>query len=213
MLSSISRSRAAGLRAHTPDRELTPTLVITVRQLPVPGRDKIVHGASGITLADIRWKRCDIKSIALLASVLGRQEAARRGVDEAFWLDEQGHLLEGCTTNCFAVINGKLVTHPLDHQVLDGITRAMLLRLARQHGLPVEERAWRLSEAGLSECLMTSTTNAVVPVCRMDGEPVAHGLPGPVTTKLRQWMLAEFESLKMASQKAICAPINGGADQ
>jgi D-alanine transaminase len=144
----------------------------------------------------LRWKRCDIKSIALLASVLGKQEAESHGVDETFWLDEQGHLLEGCATNCFAIIDQKLVTHPLDHQVLGGITRAMLLRLARRQGLVIEERAWKLSEAGLTECMMTSTTNAVMPVCRMNGKAIGNGVSGPVTMQLRQWMLDEFESLK-----------------
>lgn len=192
----IQITRGAAPRSHLPSQALTPTLVITVRELPTPSRETLRHGASGITLADIRWKRCDIKSIALLASVLGKQEAIRRGADEAFWLDEDGHLLEGCSTNCFAIISDKLVTHPLDHQVLGGITRAMLLRLAERHGLTAQERPWKLSEPGLSECLMSSTTNAVIPVCRIDGEPVADGLPGPVTTQLRQWMLDEFESLK-----------------
>ena len=192
----IQITRGAAPRSHLPSKTMTPSLIITVRELPTPSRETLTHGASGITLADIRWKRCDIKSIALLASVLGKQEAIRRNADEAFWLDEEGHLLEGCSTNCFAIINGALVTHPLDHQVLGGITRAMLLRLAGKHGLPVEERPWKLSEPGLTECLMTSTTNAVVPVCRINDEPIADGLPGAVTKQLRQWMLDEFELLK-----------------
>ena len=192
----IQITRGAAPRSHLPSKAMTPSLIITVRELPTPSRETLTHGASGITLADIRWKRCDIKSIALLASVLGKQEAIRRNADEAFWLDEEGHLLEGCSTNCFAIINGALVTHPLDHQVLGGITRAMLLRLAGKHGLPVEERPWKLSEPGLTECLMTSTTNAVVPVCRINDEPIADGLPGAVTKQLRQWMLDEFELLK-----------------
>jgi D-alanine transaminase len=171
-------------------------MVITARALPEPTGEKLACGATGITLQDIRWKRCDIKSIALLASVLGKQEARSHDVDEAFWLDEQGHLLEGCATNCFAIINGKLVTHPLDHQVLGGITRRMLLDLALAHAMQIEERAWKLSEAGLTECMMTSTTNAVMPVCRINGEAIGNGAPGPVTMKLRQWMLDEFRSLK-----------------
>jgi D-alanine transaminase len=192
----VQITRGVAPRSHLVKEELQPTLVITVRELPEPTKEKLTHGASGITRPDLRWKRCDIKSIALLASVLGKQEAESHGVDETFWLDEQGHLLEGCATNCFAMINQKLVTHPLDHQVLGGITRAMLLRLARRQGLEIEERPWKLSEAGLTECMMTSTTNAVMPVCRMNGEAIGNGVPGPVTMKLRQWMLDEFESLK-----------------
>jgi D-alanine transaminase len=192
----VQITRGVAPRSHLVKERLKPTLVITVRELPEPTEEKLAHGASGITRPDLRWKRCDIKSIALLASVLGKQEAESHGVDETFWLDEQGHLLEGCATNCFAIIDQKLVTHPLDHQVLGGITRAMLLRLARRQGLVIEERAWKLSEAGLTECMMTSTTNAVMPVCRMNGKAIGNGVSGPVTMQLRQWMLDEFESLK-----------------
>jgi D-alanine transaminase len=192
----VQITRGVAPRAHLVKKHLQPTLVITVRELSEPAEEKLAHGTAGITRPDLRWKRCDIKSIALLASVLGKQEAEFHGVDETFWLDEQGHLLEGCATNCFAMIDRKLVTHPLDHQVLGGITRAMLLRLARRHGLQIEERPWKLSEAGLTECMMTSTTNVVMPVCRMNGKAIGNGAPGPATLKLRQWMLDEFESLK-----------------
>ncbi len=189
-------TRGVAPRSHLVKEQLQPTLVITVRELPEPTEDKLAHGASGITRPDLRWKRCDIKSIALLASVLGKQEAESHGVDETFWLDEQNHVLEGCATNCFAIINQKLITHPLDHQVLGGITRRMLLRLARTHNLQIEERQWKLSEAGLTECMMTSTTNAVMPVCQINGKPVGNGTPGSVTMQLRQWMLDEFKALK-----------------
>ena len=192
----VQITRGVAPRSHLLSERLTPTVVITVRELITPSREKLNRGATGITLADIRWKRCDIKSIALLASVLGKQEAARRGADEAFWLDEDGYLLEGCSTNCFAIIDGKLVTHPLDRQVLGGITRAILLRVARGHGIRVEERPWRLTEPGLSECMMTSTTSAVVPVCRIDGAAIGSGQPGPLTQDLRQWLLDELELMK-----------------
>jgi len=192
----VQVTRGVAPRSHLVKEPLQATLVITVRELPEPTEDKLVQGASGITRADLRWKRCDIKSIALLASVLGKQEAESQGVDETFWLDEQDHVLEGCATNCFAIINQKLITHPLDHQVLGGITRQMLLRLAHSHGLEVEERPWKLSEAGLTECMMTSTTNAVMPVCHLNGKAIGNGVPGPVSMQLRQWMLDEFEALK-----------------
>jgi len=192
----VQVTRGVAPRSHLVKEQLQPTLVITARELPEPSEKKLAHGASGITRPDVRWKRCDIKSIALLASVLGKKEAEYHGVDETFWLDEQGHVLEGCATNCFAIINQKLVTHPLDHQVLGGITRKMLLRLAPIHGLKIEQRPWTLSEAGLAECMMTSTTNAVMPICQMNGIAIGNGVPGPVTMQLRQWMLDEFKSLK-----------------
>jgi len=192
----VQITRGVAPRAHRIPAKIKPTIVITSRTLPMPSDEKITTGVHAITLADIRWKRCDIKSIALLASVLGKQEATRQGADEAFWLDDGGHILEGCATNCFAVIDGVLVTHPLDHQVLGGITRNMALRLAKQHGFTVEQRPWHLHEAGLSECMMSSTTNAIMPVCRINDHIIGTGKPGPVSMLLRQQMLNEFETLK-----------------
>jgi len=192
----VQITRGAAPRSHLPGAELTPTMVITSRHLPMPTAEKISDGMRAITLEDMRWKRCDIKSIALLASVIGKQEAACRGADESFWLDEQGHILEGCATNCFAAINGALVTHPLDHQVLGGITRNMVLRVAKAHAISVEERPWKLSETGLTECMMSSTTNAIMPVCYIDQAAIGTGKPGPMTMQLRQWLLDAFEQLR-----------------
>lgn len=193
----IQVTRGVAPRSHLVKQALRPTLVLTSRELPQPSAEKLKQGATAITMPDIRWKRCDIKSIALLGSVIGKQEAARLGADEGFWLDEQDHVLEGCATNCFAVINNQLVTHPLDHQVLGGITRDMALRIARSYNIAVIERPWKLSEAGLSECLMSSTTNAVLPVTHINGEIIGDGKPGPVAIRLRQLMLEAFEALKL----------------
>ncbi len=192
----IQVTRGVAPRSHMVQQGMRPTLVITVRELPMPSADTLEHGVRAITMPDIRWKHCEIKSIALLASVIGKQEVSRRGADEGFWLDDMGHLLEGCATNCFAVIDGKLVTHPLDHQVLGGITRDMALRIARANGIDVEVRPWKLSESGLTECMMSSTTNAVMPVTHMDDDIIGDGKPGPVSISLRQLMLDEFQALK-----------------
>ena len=192
----IQITRGAAARAHLAPENLTPTLVITSRELPQPSDEKLRDGASGITLEDFRWKRCDIKSIALLASIMGKQEAHRRHADEAFWVDAEGHVLEGSSTNILAVIDGTLVTHPLDHQVLGGITRNMALSLAKKAGIPVAERPWKLHEDGLSECMLTSTTNAVLPVCRMDDENIGDGRPGPVSLRLRDMALKEINALR-----------------
>jgi len=194
----IQVTRGVAPRAHLAPDNLVPTLVITSADLPKPSEAKLAKGAKAITLADFRWKHCEIKSIALLASVMGKQEANRRHADEAFWLDSEGHVLEGCSTNIFAVINGVLVTHPLDHQVLGGITRKMLIRVAEDAGITIEERAWKLDEAGLSETMLTSTTNAALPVCFMDDKPVGSGTPGPLTVKLRGLMLQAMDELRAA---------------
>lgn len=197
----IQITRGVAPRAHRIDTMLKPTLVITVRELPEPSAQQVEQGATAITRPDIRWKHCDIKSIALLASVMGKQEAALLGADECFWRDEQGSILEGCSSNALAVINGSLVTHPLDHQVLGGIARSMILRLAAAHGIPVEERVWQLNESGLSECMMCSTTEAVMPVCHIDGHAIYDGRPGAVSMMLRQAMLGEFNALRQPRQE------------
>ncbi len=190
----IQITRGAGPRAHYPATGMQPTVVLTSRALPQPSSERLAVGYTAITRPDIRWKHCEIKSIALLASIMGKQEAHDAGVDETFWLDDEGHVLEGCSTNAFAVIDGKLVTHPLDHQVLGGITRDLVLRTARNHQITVEERPWRLHEAGLTECMLSSTTNAVMPVCRIDGQPIGDGKPGRIALQLRQMVIAALEA-------------------
>lgn len=196
----IQITRGNTPRSHRVPDASAPTLVITVRPLVQPSRDKLSKGASAITLQDIRWQRCDIKSVAMLGTVLGRLEVQRQGVDEAFWVDGETHVLEGCSTNVLALIDGRLVTHPLDHHVLGGITRDMAIRLAREHGYTVEERPWKLAETGLSECLMTSTTTAVVPVTHIDGWAVGDGQPGHFTMQLREWMLDEYDRIRQQGQ-------------
>jgi len=194
----IQITRGAAPRSHLPQSELTPTLIITSRNLPKPSDAKLASGIKAITLQDIRWKHCEIKSIALLASVLGKQEAALKDADEAFWLDEDNHVLEGCSTNILAIINGALVTHPLDHQVLGGITRDMAIRVAKAHGLTVEERPWSLSEAGFTEAMMSSTTNAVMPICSINEHIIGDGKPGKTTMQIRGWMLEAMDALRHA---------------
>jgi D-alanine transaminase len=191
----IQVTRGVAPRSHHVSESMTPSLIITVRDLPMPSDEKLAEGASAITLEDFRWGRCDIKSIALLASVMGKQEAAANCVDETFWLDSEGHLLEGCSTNVFALINGALVTHPLDHRILGGIMRRMVIRTAEKTGIKVEERPWKLTESGLTECMMSSTTNACLPLCRIDGAPVGSGKPGPVCKQLRALIINELEAL------------------
>jgi len=191
----VQVTRGTAPRAHVPINDISPTLVITARPLSAPDDERLFYGVAAITLDDIRWQRCDIKSIALLASVMGKQEALRRGAFEALWVDRDGHVLEGSSTNVLAVINGTLVTHPLDCHVLGGITRDIALRIARANDITVQERPWRLDETGLSECMISSTTNAVLPVVRINDENIGDGMPGPVTQQLRALVLAEISRL------------------
>ncbi len=194
----IQVSRGAAPRSHAPSSDLTATLIITVRELPKVSEQQDLHGLKAITLQDIRWQRCDIKSIALLASVMGKQQAHDADADEAFWLSPEAHVLEGCSTNAFAIIHDRLVTHPLDHHVLGGITRSMALRLAPSIDLKIEERPWKLTEKGLQEVMLSSTTNAIMPVVQIDQQDIADGKPGPWSRKLRHAMLEEIKRLASA---------------
>ena len=191
----VQITRGVAPRIHVPAKELQPSLIITARELPMPDDAKLLHGVTAITLEDIRWQRCDIKSVSLLASVMGKQEAMSRGAYEALWLTGDGHILEGSSTNAFAVIDDVLVTHPLDCHVLGGITRDILLRIAATNNIEVCERPWRLDEQGLSECMISSTTNAVQPIVRIDDKTIGDGAPGPVAQRLRKLALAEISVL------------------
>jgi len=171
---------------------------MTVRELPKPSDRKLSNGVTAITLEDFRWGRCDIKSIALLASVMGKLEATEKGVDEAIWLDESGHVLEGSSTNVFAVIDECLVTHPLDHRILGGIMRDMVLRIAEREGMSVQQRTWSLEESGLTECMISSTTNTLISLCEVDGKIIGIGEPGPVAGLIRINILAELDALRQS---------------
>jgi D-alanine transaminase len=139
------------------------------------------------TLADIRWARRDIKSIALLAQVLAKQAAAEAGCQEA-WMVEDGLVTEGGSSSVFIVTRDNvLVTRPNSHAVLPGCTRKAILALAEENSVRLEERAFTVAEAfAASEAFFTSASTFVMPVVRIDGQAVGAGVPGPVTRRLRE---------------------------
>ena len=163
-----------------------PTLLFYTRKLPPPGPVGSGDGAALITVPDVRWRLCWIKSIALLANVLAKNEAAVAGAEEAVFV-EDGHVSECSTSNLFFVIGGKLVTHPLGPKVLPGITRDYLLGCARELSIPVHERAVRESEApDADEIFITSTTREVSWVSRWNNQRVGGQRCGPVTERLHR---------------------------
>jgi D-alanine transaminase len=139
-----------------------------------------------ITVPDLRWARRDIKSVALLAQVLAKQAAAEAGVAEA-WMVEDGQVTEGGSSTAFIVTrDGCIVTRPLSHAILPGITRQALLRLAEETQLRIEERPFTPEEAkGAAEAFLTSATSLVMPVVSIDGRAVGEGRPGPIARRLR----------------------------
>lgn len=144
------------------------------------------NGAAAKAHPDMRWSRRDIKSVNLLGNVFAAQAAKEGGVYEAILVDADGLVSEGSHTNVFAVIDGTLRTMPSSERILPGITRAAVLRLAKELGLPIEERGFTLAElAGASELMLTGTTTEVTPVTRLDGKNVGDGEPGPMTRQLQ----------------------------
>ena len=170
-----------------PKEEGPPTIVMFTqvkRMTDAPGAET---GVAIITVPDQRWARRDIKSVALLAQVLAKQAAAEAGVAEA-WMVEDGEVTEGGSSTAFIVTaDGRIVTRPLSHAVLPGITRQSVMRLASEAQLRVEERPFTVAEAaGAAEAFLTSATSLVLPVVTIDGKPVGDGRPGPLTRRLRE---------------------------
>lgn len=178
--------RGTAARNHLFPRGTRPALTVTVRRSQLPGDDELARGVGVIALPDERWARCDIKSIALLPNVLAKQRAAEAGCREAWLHDEAGRVTEGSSANAYIVDgHGQVITHPLGPGILGGVTRAVLLDLARGAGIAVAERPFSLAEArAAAEAFLTSTSSLVLPVTTIDGAPVGDGRPGPVTRHL-----------------------------
>ncbi len=179
-------SRGVAPRNHAFPSTVRPSLVVTVRPSRLPSAREMEHGVRVITLPDERWARCEIKSISLLPNVLAKQSAVEAGCREAWLVDGEGHVTEGASSNAYIVDrDGRVVTHPLGPAILGGITRSIILELARAAGIEVVERAFTVEEAmAAREAFLTSTTSLVLPVTEIDGRPVANGRPGTVTTRL-----------------------------
>ena len=174
-----------------PPAGTTPTVMMFTQAKTVAANPLAETGAKIITVPDLRWKRRDIKSVALLAQVLAKQQAAAAGVAEA-WMVEDDAVTEGSSSTAFIVTTGgALVTRPLSTALLPGITRKAVLRLAEEAGLALEERLFSVAEAlAAAEAFYTSASAFVMPVVSIDGHAVGEGRPGPHTRRLRELYLA-----------------------
>ena len=141
-----------------------------------------------ITTPENRWGRCDIKTVGLLPNVLARQAAREAGCAEAWFIDADGLVTEGASSNAWIVTaDGALVTRDTSANILRGVTRATLLEVARTENLRIEERPFSLEEAHAArEAFFTGAGALVLPVVRIDGRPVGEGSPGPVASRLRK---------------------------
>ncbi|MCJ2095937.1 D-amino-acid transaminase [Methylobacterium sp. J-072] len=164
-----------------------PTLVLFTQSKPVLENPRVATGITIALLPDQRWARRDIKTVQLLPASMAKIEAVRRGADDA-WLVENGFITEGSEATAHIVTrDGTLVTRGLSSALLHGITRASLLDIAHSEGIPVEERAFTPDEAkAAAEAFISSATNFVLPVTRIDDTPVGDGRAGPISRQLRE---------------------------
>jgi len=184
----IQMTRGVAPRDHAYPKHATTQVVMTARRAKPPNPKTAEQGVSVITIPDIRWARCDIKSVSLLPNVMGKQRAREAGAYEAWQVDPDGMVSEGTSTNAWIVTAaGEVITRKADHAILNGITRLRVLRLIETEGLHLVERTFSVAEAKAArEAFLTSTTSAVTPVVRLDGAPIADGKPGAISRKLRQ---------------------------
>jgi D-alanine transaminase len=166
-----------------------PSLVVTARSNDLDRLEQVAaEGVAVITVPDIRWKRVDVKSVALLPNVLAKQAAREQGAREAWLVDAKGRITEGGSSSAWIVsTDGKLITHPLGEDILPGITRSVVIDMIKAQGLPFEERTFTVEVAYQArEAFITSASQVVLPVVRIDGRPVGNGAPGLITTALRR---------------------------
>lgn len=180
-------TRGVAMRDHPFPHDAAGALVMTARPIPWPVRAEDDAGVAAVTRPEIRWQRRDIKSISLLPNILAKQDAKEAGAGETWFVDHDGMITEGSSTNTWIVDgDGRLVTHGLSHEILGGITRARVIELARENGIEVVERAFSADEAAqAAEAFITSTTSFVRGVVSLDGNTIGDGKPGPITQKLR----------------------------
>ncbi len=180
----LQLTRGAARRNHA-FPETRPTLLFYCRELPPLPPIERVEGVKLLPVADGRWDRCWIKSIALLPNVLAKNQALDAGFDEAVFVDGD-RITECSASNVFAVIDGRLVTHPAGGKVLGGITREVILELCGKLEIAIEERPWTEAEAlAAPEVFITSTTRELAWVSHWNDRPIASG-PGPVTLNIHR---------------------------
>lgn len=192
----IQVTRGTARRDHPFPADTRPTLVMTVRPFDyAPRARQQATGIRILTQPDQRWARCDIKSISLLPNILAKQAARQAGAFEAWMIGDDGVVTEGASTNAWIVTaDGMLITHPADHNILAGVMRATLIRLAREAGYRIEERPFTLDEArAAAEAFITSTSAPCLGIVVIDGTPIGNGAPGPTTLRLGRMLWDEVE--------------------
>lgn len=188
----IQVTRGAAERDFAYPKDAKPSLVLFTQEKSLIDSPAAAKGIAVITLPDIRWKRRDIKTVGLLAASMAKQAALNAGANDA-WLVEDGYVTEGSSNNAFIVTHDDvIVTRHLGNEILHGITRASILRLAQELDLKIEERAFTPEEAyAAKEAFITSASTFAWPVVKIDGHEIGGGKPGPIAQRLRALYIEE----------------------
>jgi D-alanine transaminase len=187
----ITRGVATPRTHHYPPAD-TPLTIYASATTFVPPDAARATGVGTITVPDLRWARCDLKTVNLLPNVMARQKAVATGAWEAIMVRD-GAVTEGAATNVFGVIDGILRTHPRSNYILHGVTREIVSELAAGIDLPLREDPLLVDEIPhLTECFLTGTTTDVMPVVTIDGHPVGDGRPGPIAGRLHAALIARW---------------------
>ena len=183
-------TRGVSRRDHAfPPAGTSPSIVVTARNMDLAAAERLADtGVAVISVPENRWERVDIKTVSLLPNVLAKQAAREQGAREAWFVDEQGFVTEGSSTNAWIVTrDGTVVTRQADHGILKGITRTVVIEAIAAQGLKFEERGFTLDEAYQArEAFITAASQIVLPVVKINGRPVGNGAPGLVATALRR---------------------------
>ncbi|MCL4187887.1 MAG: D-amino-acid transaminase [Rhodobacteraceae bacterium] len=194
----VTRGSAGDRDFAYPGPATPPTVVMFTQSKPgLADAPAARTGWTVIAIPDLRWGRRDIKTVQLLYPAMGKMMAKAAGADDA-WLVEDGLITEGTSNNAWIVSRGRIVTRPLGTEILHGITRAAVMRLARESQLEVEERPFTLDEAKTAdEAFVTSASAFVMPVVEIDGVRLGDGTPGPLARRLREIYLDEMRRAAM----------------
>ena len=198
-------TRGAAPRTHYFPPASTPPTVFMSTSTFTPNHDQRERGAAAVTYPDIRWARCDLKTVNLLGAVLAKQHAVAAGSLEAVFIRD-GVITEGSHTNVFGVIDNELRTYPRSNYILPGITRDVVLELAVEEGITVRETPILQQEIGrLDELFIAGTTSDVTPIVQLDGRPIGTGQPGRITRTLVAALERRLNALKPAGDARLAA--------
>ena len=187
-------TRGTSPRDHAFPSNTPPSVIVTSKTIDLSkGEALAAKGAAGVTMPDVRWGRCDIKTVGLLPNVLAKQAAREKGAYECLMFDEMGLVTEGSSTNAWIVDeDGKLRTRDTQANILRGITRTAILKLAEIEGIELDERPFSVDEAKRAkEVFVTAASSFVMPLVSLDGAKIGDGKPGPVATRLREVYLEQ----------------------